>query len=1211
MARNGSKKSRSRWRFRLFLCFLLVGMGVWFLPWLATRGPLRQPLLTWCLPQLDGQIQVEEVSASWFSPIEMQGVRVVDAQGTVVLAAKSVRSEDSLAAVILDSSHLGTFHVDEPTLHVVMREGGSNIEDVVRSLLEDSPADDLTTESPRDPPTSSPTTLPVVKLNIIRGTVVLHDPAGAKSEFRDVAVTITHDPAADQPLIFNSTGSIAQADASNPLVAFQFAGHVHPDTLASEMSIKTGAVALQAFEPLLSRFDSAATVRGELAADIKIQYDGSNSDPLLLIVGKVDGRKIHLRSNRFLAGDAIDLETLWLDVDWLVEDGELLIRRHECVSDVGTLKAEGRFDIHQILDGDLQGLLNNHTFTVDGRLEVARLANMLPTLLQVRDGTQLTDGQLTITASGSQIAGGRRWQGRIETSNLKGLAGGRAVAWREPVVGVWQATQKEDGALRGSASCTADFLDLKAEGTPVDATVSGTCDLNRLHEALSQFFDLGGLQLAGRLTTEFRLRQTDQAADPNLAASAQVHASGSLRFEDFVFRSAEGQVWQEPRMEIAIDANGRAGAFGVERVDDARLRVTTSSDDLQAKLLVAVSLAGVGPAAGDSSWPLDVEIRGAFDSWYPRLQRLGIELPFEVHRIRGGIDGRLRCRIAADEITLENADVELTQLDFQGGGYFVQEPRVVFKGDAVWSRVSSSLRSKTSTLQSSALAMRVENLEVVGGESGGSSATGKVVLAADLTRLQRWFHDPATPLPRQWAGAVAGQADLSHRGGVTMAEWEATINNAAVSQPPSPDMLPVRGVRSPANRPWQTIWSERVVSLSGVAKHHAAEHVLELARFDVSSDTLKLADTQGKIDLGDDPLHVDLAGNVVYDLQEITALLQPYLGPEVQLVGTGTRPFVIRGPLVFSDSTGDFSNESSQATGGFAKSLRKLIAQASLGWSSAQVYGLAIGRGELKGELRENVVTIAPLDLSVGQGRLLAKARVDLSGSAPKLIVEPGRVIENVRVSPELCESWLKFVAPLLADATRADGIFSLDLSRCQIPLADTSKADIKGVLAIQSAQVRPGPASEQLVAVAKQVEAIVKRQPFAAIGGGQPLAMNIPAQDLAFEVRDGRVYHQNFQLKVGDVVLRTSGSVGFDSSLEMVAEIPIQEQWVARDRYLKGLAGQVIRIPVRGTLKHPKLDRRALEDLTKQMVGSAAGSFLDDAVNRGLNEGLERLFGR
>jgi len=1208
MAKEGRKKRRRRWRLRLFLVLLIVGIGGWYLPWLATREPLRPWLMSWALPELDGEVQVDDISASWFSPLKLHGVRLLDAQGAPLLASTNVVSEKTLMSLVSDSSQPGKIHVSSPVITITLREDGSNVEDLFLPLLASSPDD-------------PPTTVPAFEVQLTGGRVMLQDLSGAAAEFHDLALTVTHDPAAVQPLAFDFSSKVPRAEPGGDPAVAQASGSLNPATFDSQLDLKLERLGAAAVAPLLQRLGGHAEARGELTADLKFQYEASRATPRFSILGTADARQFHLQSDHLLAGDAIDLRRLTLDVDCAIEDGELVVRRHSLKTDVGDLAAEGRFELGRLFAGDVRGLLNDEEYSASGRIDLARLANMLPALLQVREGTQFTAGELKLAVSSRKTQAGREWQGQIESTNLQGIAGGRVIAWREPVVSNWQATQGSDGELRGEATCTAGFLDLKARGTPVDVTLTGSSDLSRLREDLSQFFDLSGMKLAGSVAAEFRIRQgapepslvpihpvaaagdAKAPAAPQFPSSAanetEIHAQGQLKFQNFVFQPAGEEAWSEPNMTVAVDATGQASLGGVRQIDRVLLQLTTPGDVLEGALLGPLVLGGPDPVI-----LADVDIRGSLDSWYPRLRRLGLELPIDVRHVRGGIRGQARTRLTASEFALEKSKFEMTQVDFAADGLSIREPRIVFVGDARWDRAASRLSSRSSTWQSSAVSIRVDHLEVDGAAARQPSATGKVALAADLSRLQGWFRSPPAAHERQWAGVLTAEAELSHQAGVTTAEWEANMNDLVVTQPAASQLLPVRGGPPAGSSPRQTVWSEREVFLSGRGRHLARERRLELDRLEVSSDTLKLAETRGSIGLADGPLLVDLSGNVIYDLAKITALLQPYLGSEVQFAGTGTRPFAIRGPVTL------------------ASSLQQLTGNAGVGWSQASVYGLAVGQGDLTAELRDGVVHFAPFDLSLGQGRLKAKSRIELSAASsrgagaspsagasplpyPQLVVDPGRAVENVRLSAELCHSWVKYVAPLLAEATRADGVFFVDLTRCRVPLTDRRRASVAGKLAIQSAQVRPGPVAEQLVLVAQQVEAIVKKRPLSALGG-QQLALNIPPQEVPFELHEGRVYHRDLRVTVGDVTVKTSGSVGLDSSLQMVAEIPIQEAWVARDRHLKALAGQVVKVPLRGTLKNPRLDRRALDDLAKQMVGSAAGSLLDDAINRGLQD----LFG-
>ncbi|REJ66590.1 MAG: DUF748 domain-containing protein [Planctomycetota bacterium] len=1190
MARQGQKKSR--WRLRLFLFVLLLAVGVWFLPWIVTRQPIRGIVLDRVLSDFSGQVVVDDISAAWLSPVEVRGLRVDDQDGKRLLTLKQARSEKSLATLLLQGSTPGTFFVREPVIEIELREGGSNLEDLLAELREDDPAaPDEAASLPRP-----------FALEVTEATIVLKNEAGATTTFSNVDLSLarkSEGTEATRPLSFQASGELSSADARP--APWSASGDVDPETGAAQATLKSEAVALAALEPLLTRFAAGTHADGMLAIDVELQNRTASDDqePGLFVKGKLTGAEMQFASESLLAGDVVRLERLALDVESELREDTLTLQQCTIDSDVGRLTATGSFDLGRLSEGDLGGLLEDEEYEATGQIDLAKLANMIPSLLKVRPGTEFTSGELTVRAASMRVGTARRWQGGVETTNLQGLAQGRAVAWRQPVVANWQVTRNENGDLQARAECRSDFLEMEAQGTPVDATLQGQCDLGRLREALAQFLDLDSVQMGGRVAAELRIQETEAASATELA---KVHANGRLTFADFSLQTATGGRWVEPNMEITVDATGRADTTRVASVEQAIFQLNTPGDHLRATLSEPVTA-----VAAETRWPLELEVRGDLASWYPRLQRMAVELPLEVEHVRGGVRGSLRGQFAVNRVAVQRADVELTQLDFAGSGYYIREPRVVLFGDATWEAATSHVRSDSTTLQTSAVSLRIDQLDVQSGENAPAKADGKITLAADLARLQRWFVAPDQPLTTQWAGSATARAELSHQRGATTALWEANMNDLVVAQPASTQLLPVRGGGQRQSNPWQTVWSEREVFLSGRGRHVAQPASIELDRLELSSDTLKLAETRGRIALAEEPVMVDIAGNVIYELEKITALLRPYLGSEIQLVGSGTRPFTIRGPIYLASTEGSTGSGADEGLGMF----RDLTAQAGIGWSRASVYGMPVGEGELRAQLAQRMLNVDPLDLSLGQGRLRVAPRIDLRPQPSQLQVQPGRVIDQVRLSPEICQSWLKYVAPLLAEATRADGIFSLDLARCQVPLGETHRADVAGKLSIQSAQVRPGPVAEQLILVTQQIEAIVKKRPLASLTGRSQVALNVPAQEVDFEVRQGRVHHRNLALAIGDVQLRTTGSVGLDSTLQVVAEIPIQEDWVARDRHLRSLAGQSIRVPLRGTLSQPQLDRRALDDLTQQMLGSAAGGLIDDAINRGLEKGLDELFGR
>jgi hypothetical protein len=219
------------------------------------------------------------------------------------------------------------------------------------------------------------------------------------------------------------------------------------------------------------------------------------------------------------------------------------------------------------------------------------------------------------------------------------------------------------------------------------------------------------------------------------------------------------------------------------------------------------------------------------------------------------------------------------------------------------------------------------------------------------------------------------------------------------------------------------------------------------------------------------------------------------------------------------------------------------------------------------------------------------------------VVFDRGPVLQNVRISPEMCSLWMKYVAPMLADSTRAEGKFSLSLEGANVPISAPLTSNAAGTLAIESAQIGPGPMLQQLSGVLKQIRSFFDGGA-ATAGDGQAQGwLTLPKQDVLFEVRDGVVKNQGFKIAIGDVVISTEGSVSIETQqINLVATIPFVDSLFKRtDGIFAGLKGKSLPISITGTFAQPRLDMRALENLTKQFAGSAVRGAIEKQFERGI----------
>ncbi len=206
-------------------------------------------------------------------------------------------------------------------------------------------------------------------------------------------------------------------------------------------------------------------------------------------------------------------------------------------------------------------------------------------------------------------------------------------------------------------------------------------------------------------------------------------------------------------------------------------------------------------------------------------------------------------------------------------------------------------------------------------------------------------------------------------------------------------------------------------------------------------------------------------------------------------------------------------------------------------------------------------------------------------------------------MSPELCAKAVKFVAPILADTTVADGRFSISLDGGWLPMANPSAGDVSGRMAIR-AQARPGPIAEQFLVLVKEVGNVLRKGVLAGVDDQTGAVLSVDDSNIEFRMVGGRVYHRGLQFQVGTVPISTYGSVGLDESLAIMAEIPLKATLFGRDLSFGALEGRVVQIPIDGTLEQPKIDSRAMAQLTGKMLQNTARGVLIDGVGKT----LERL---
>lgn len=1164
---------------------LLFGALVWFAPTIALKSPLKDRILSSATSDFRGNITVGSVSAGWLSPIQATDIVAFDTEGNRIGEFASVRVEKNLVSLIGDRSDVGKIEIQRPVVNVILRPDGSNVEDAIAEYLK---------------PSESSGSIGC-EISIVEGTVHVTDAVtGRQWTATNLGLAATLPQEAGAPLTVNidsGLGSTAgQAGHLKGELLWQSAEPSEAGLGAGNLAMQLTSLPIEIATPLAARFSPGLTTAGTISGGVSLDWGDASQTVDVRVLTVQD---LALSAPQWIGNDQIQLASIRAAGKLAHRSGSWEADQLTIESDLGELTATGtavvqRTDAGKLTD-ELLTALRYGRFQVDGKVDLARLARMVPQTLRVREGTQVSTGQLTIQLNSDSDSDGQRWDGRVAASNLTALHEGRRLAWEQPIV-VTVAAREANGTVNiEKLTCESNFLILNAKGSSEAGSATWSGDFARLASELGKFADLGDTQLAGQLSGLVDWRKTPEQ---------KLRVEGSATAKQFQLVASGRRPWREESLSVAFTAVGQPAQQSLQSVDQATFRVQSGRDELSLELLPS----RVGTVR-DSARPVNLQLRGELASWLARSQSF---VPLSGWNVDGAIDLHAAAEVSPERVQISQSDLRLTDLRASNGSLSIDERQVQIKTVGTWDQTTSTFTSPDTTLASSTMALRAADVAVHVGEA--SHLAGNISYRGDIGRLFTLFADRTQPATQQFAGQATGVLQARYAKGVTSGEWSADVSDFAYLTRTPANERPIPN--APGNDRWTALWEEPRLKLGTSFSYDPAADTLQMSRIEAAGETLSFA-AQGSVkELGRRGL-AELSGQVAYDLQQLTARLGKQLGDGFKISGRDTRPFSFQGPLfppANGPSTGSLQPVSignqPEPRNSYAESFVEMIAQASLGWTSASIQGFDVGAGELDARLSQGILQVRPITLPVSEGHLTLAPQIYLDRSPMIMTLPKGPVAEQVRLSPEMCGTWLKYVAPLVANATAVQGRFSVSLEGATIPLDDPTAGDIEGVLELHEGRVGPGPLSQQLLWLAGLVKAVADGRPWDGQSTSASSWLDLPQQRVAFRMADNRVFHDGLEVSVKDVTIRTRGSVGTDQTLSLVAEVPVRDEWVARSRYLASLRGQSLQVPIHGTLTSPKLDQRAIQQITQQAVTGAATGLIQDELNKQLGRGLEKLFG-
>ncbi|HUX00719.1 MAG TPA: hypothetical protein VMY35_07045 [Phycisphaerae bacterium] len=1104
---------------------LLVGLG----PRILSIGVVKDLVLAWASGRSPVRLAAEDLRLTWFGEQEVRGLSVTGPDGERLARVGKVRLESRLVDLVLDRRRLGALTVEDAEVAPRLL--------VFPAAAPEAPPEEAPAEAPAE---VRPSALPLPRSVRVRNLAIVTRAGTIRVSHADFVCGEAYDRLeARLELVAGSQSGTAEVEAHLTGLSQDWQG---AGAVGTELRLRCDGIPLAPVWQAIARDPQAVEVGGILRgrADLERARTGE-----LAVRTQWDGRDLSAAGDA-LAGDRPTLASATLVFNGRIAAQTLHVDDFRFDCPVATLTANGTFDLAALESGFTSDIGPPVTGEGEARLQaaLAPLAAMFRHTLGLHEDLNVTAGNLDISLAAKSEAEGAGLQLAAAVKDLQGTRAGEPIALAPFAVSA-EIEKDPDGLLVKNLHLTASFGSLEGRGRMDDFTLDATLDLARATDEVSRFVDLRGRSASG--TARLHLETSGGFAEGiSLVAGAEV--------EGLSLALGEERHFEEPH--VTLTAAARA-TFDEQRRPDG-LTITHLEGAWSAGTLKASGSA----LRQDGTWTVSAKAEGRGEVGPLARQVAGC-----LGRPTSDITGRWQ--LAADLSAAETLDLSL---EARGQGLTVPV-----------TETGGGEGKRTLTLEDTTLSA---NVSYEGGDRRVAAVRGLRLRAPGLEATAAG----SLILPRQ-----SGEDDLALAG-----EGNAKVDLAALSLLLRPFGLLAPGShlagsaalaakattaagRTSAEGRLEAADLDLYFADSQTALHEAhltapftASYEPKTKRFvfetkDLASQLVK-GSARGAFQPAEGGTNLEAGADLEFDGERLQAVLGARMPERMTLGGVWRIVADVRGPM---------PNEAPS----WNRRLADLAGDGDIGVGTLAFRGLSVTAGSVPWKLAAGKLVLGPASdrpaaLTVNKGTVRLAGAVDLASEEPRYILsEPLQVAKDVHLTGELAEGMLAYVSPLLGQSVSPTGRLGLAVRSADLPLGPSlrqrASADAEFTIEEFRSQLK-GPLA--LLAVWAGARETVEEQAL----GPYPILLS----DGRFHLRDQKVSLH------GGIELRVDGTVGLDGTMDTLVGVPLTESLLKKFGVSVKQRGvwtdRLVRVPLTGTVSHPKLDEKQLLKEILKTVGEA-----------------------
>ncbi|TWU42452.1 hypothetical protein [Novipirellula artificiosorum] len=926
-------------------------------------------------------------------------------------------------------------------------------------------------------------------------------------------------------------------------------------SMADHESGKQWRATMSRADILLSHEDIAATFSGSL--DRSVASNNRESGATNKRVAVIDG-KLTITKDRIMGHHVI------AKTDFAQATINASVARSISLSDFwkDPLQSMGSFD-------------GNASATVD----LERLHAAMPGLLPLRDDVEIVSSQVVAKLESIGTEALRKTRISLQTSPLHATAiqhGDRCDVSIDPIDLLLVIAHQRDQWRAEEFHLTSEVASITGQGNSHQGTTEFEIDVARLTSTVAPILEMVDPALEGLIQARF---------DWDQVVKDQWRVEGSATASDLLRPSHKGEDEQPRQIALELDVCGRWDGKVVREISEATFAFCEDKTTLHAELLKPVPF-----PKRTTPFPLRLAASGQVERLFEQWKGL---LPSQMSDAKGDFAAELEGDFSYQSARLSKAKIEFVQPSLAYANRSFSQPRanIEFAGDWTWptgaldaERLAIDSPALTASLQGKAnpndIDLQLEwqaNLNAL--QKPPLNLPLNKTIATPIHSAQRLvtssiMDGSCEPSPRYQrrlegrfcgSGTIVGNEQWIDLNLTTIGRDIAFVEKWSVEKPAPLANTSIDGSRTlrviaraaSPDEPHRIVWAEPVMQIDAQVQYDKCHQQIVANEVQIAGQWFSTV-LSGKAVVGDKEQSGSLSGLLRMDMQRVGVRLTKVSETPIKMEGVHEAPLTLQWR---SPNLGAV----------------RFDVETQLGWDQASFAGIDIGPTSFPVQWNETTAKVDKVVMPIGDCRIQLGGEVDYRYSPRIVRLKPGMVTDSIKLTRPMTAGWFRFIAPTTSEVRSVDGHFGLEIDEGNINLDAPERSRVVGRVNVHHAQMSLNPMAKQIIAVAKGVQSLSRKQPF-SLKGLRNTQVTMPPQTVEFDLDYGTVHNQGMTIEFDQTQVITRGGIRLDGHLNMIAKVP--REAVQLGRIGSGEDSKFVYLPISGTVDRPIIDPTGISNI-------------------------------